>query len=554
MRRSFDTHGTTNKKLLPQELRRRELAETPQPRKYETRTVFLIALAINLTCAILFHFVWSIGSAEALSVTGKGFYFLYSGDSQLAEILLIDPPLPSFLQIVLIPILKVFGISSFAGPLLSVIFGGICLVILNRILLMLRLPEGYRWLLVGLTQCFPSFLYGCATGATEILYIFVILVVIYGALQIRRNQMAFLICGFGLTFGFLVQYEIVSLILGVAIALIVFKWKVNENWQDELEGWMLAFLTPPVYGIFLWIILNTLNADSPIYFLNNLFDPDHATTIARNVGVLHPYFLGWDNFFEALLIAVNRFWQTSLVFTISIFSTTYFAILKKQRHYISVLVMMLSIPSIQIVEIFLGLLSPWLYEWTYLVPFGAILAGMVYQDLKPTRRDIFVIFMVVLTVFSILLNFNALESSDISYGEQRLYAILTGDLEQEEYLRQFDTYWVYQHDAAIVADILDQFSASGNILMDADYAAAIAMAMESPDCLILTSDLDMDTFYSPIVDDVTYVLILQMDESINISTSPYSYPPLSDDISWVTEVWSSEETILTWRLFQIEID
>lgn len=554
MRTAFETHGTPNKKLLPQELRRRELAETPKPRKFEAWTVFLCALALNVSIAILFHFAWTIGSMDALSTTGKGFFFLFCRESSLSEILIIDPPLPTFLRVILIPVLKFFGISSFAGPLLSAIFGALSLVILNRILLMLRLPEGYRWLLVGLTGLFPSFLYASSVGSVDILYTFVILVVIYGALQIRRNQMAFLICGFGLTFGFLVQYEIISLMVGVSIALIIFKWKENDNWRNELEGWMLAFLTPPVYGIMLWIILNWLNVDSPVYFLTYLFDPDHAVSIARNVGILHPYFLGWGNFLEALVITANRTWQTSLIFTVSIFSTIYLAAVNKKRHYISVLAMMLSIPVLQVIEIFLGALSPWLYIWAYLVPFGAVLAGMVYQDLKPTRRDIFMVAMIVLTVFSILLNFNALQESDNSIGEQRVYAWLTGDSSQEQKLRTSDPYWVYQHDADIVAQALDQLTADGNILMDADYAAAVAVAMDNPERLVLVNDLDMDTFYSPDVDDVSYVLVLQQDDSINSSVNTYSYPPLSDDISWVTEVWSSDETILNWRLFRVEID
>ena len=554
MKRTSEPHTTPNKKLLPQVVRRRELAETPKPRKFESWTIFLSTLAINLTFAILFHFFWSIGSADALSTTGKGFYFLFCGKSQLAEILIIDPPLPSLLQIVLIPILQYFGISSFAGPLLSVTFGALSLVILNRMLLMLRLPEKYRWLFLGLVQCFPSFLYAAAIGTESILYLSIILFVIYGALQIRRNQMAFLICGFGLTFGFLVQFEIISLILGTAIALMILKWKVNKDWQSELEGWLLAFLTPPIYGIALWIILNWLNVDSPFYFLNYLFDSGHATTIARNVGILHPFFLGWDHFFEAVVIAIKRSWQTSLVFTISIFSTIYLAFFNKKRHYISVIVMMLSIPAMQVIEIFFGALSPDFYQWAYLIPLGAILVGMVYQDLKPNRREIYTLLMIVLAIFSILVNFNSFGESDVSLGEQRVYALLTGDSLEEQALRQSDTYWVHRQDALIVAEALDQFSDNGNILMDVDYAAAIAMTMDQPGSLVLVNDLDMDTFYSPDIDDIQYVLVLQEDESLNKGESAFSYPPLSDDISWLTEVWSSDETTLNWRLFRVEIN
>jgi len=554
MNQKLDLFIRKNRKFLPQEGRKRELAETLKPRKRETAVIFLISLILNLLVAVLFHFIWHIGSREALSVTGQGFYFLYSKDNPLVEILLIDPPLPTFLQLFFIPILKLIGIPSFSGPLMSCIFGALSLAILNRILLSLRLPEAYRWILLGLTQCFPSFLYASAIGTSISMYLFIILLVIYGALQIRRNQIAFLICGFGLTLGFFVKYEIVSLIAGVALALIVFEWNIHDNWRKELEGWMLAFLTPPIYGISLWLILNFLLISSPLYFLNQSFTPGHAPAIARNVGILHPFFLGWDHCFEAMVITFNRFWHLSLVFSFGILLVIYLTFVNHRRHYISVLIMMLSVPGMLTFEVFLGILSPWFYIWTCVIAFGAILIGMIYQDIKPIWRDGLVIFMILLSIFSIYINFNTLNDYGAAIGEQRVHALLTGNYREESRLRLSDPYRIYQYDAAIVAQALNQYAKGGKILIDASYAAPIAFKVNDPKQLVIIENTEYQTLFTQAAAEVSYVLVLNIDQPINEMIVPPGDPLLSKDDAWATEIWSSDNTILKWQLFQIEID
>lgn len=554
MNQTFDLFNRKNKKFLPQQGRKRELAETPKPRKRETALIFLVSLILNLLVAIVFHFIWHIGSREALSVTGQGFYFLYSKESPLLEILLIDPPLPTFLQLFFIPILKLFGITSFSGPLLSCLFGALSIAILNRILLSLRLPEAYRWILLGLTQCFPSFLYASAIGTSESMYIFVILLVIYGALQIRRNKMSFLICGFGLTLGFFIKYEVVSLIAGVALALIIFVWNSHDNWRKELEGWMLAFLTPPIYGITLWVILNVFLVSSPLYFLQQSFTPSHAPAVAKNVGILHPFFLGWDHFFEAISITCNKFWHLSLVFTLGIFIVIYLAFVNRRRHYISVLIMMLSVPAMLTLEIFFGILPPWLFIWTCAIPFGAILIGMVYQDIKPGWRDGLIICMFLLTIFSIYLNVNSLNDREAAIGEQRLHALLTGNFIEESRLRQSDPYRVYQYDSAIVAQALNQYAKDGKVLVDASFAAPIAFKVENPEQLIVIENLEYQTLFAQAAADGAYILVLNIDQPINEMIVLPGDPPVSSDDSWAKEIWSSEHAILNWQLFKIDID
>ncbi len=554
MKQPFDLFSRTNKKLLPQQSRKREFGELPRPRKHEVAIIFIISLIVNLSIAILFNFYWEVGSTKALSTTGNAFYFLYSKNSLLKEILLIDPPLPAFLQLVLIPILNIFRITSFAGPLLSAIGGALSLVMLNQILFLLRLPGKFRWVFLGLVQCFPSFLFASAIGTSETLYLFVVLVVIYGALQIRVNQMAFLICGFGLALGFLVKYEIIALLAGLALALIIFEWNIHENWRKELEGWMLAFLTPPIYGITLWLIFNQLLINSPLYFLNRSYAPDHTPNIALNVGVRHPFFLGLNNFFEAIAIAFSRTWQLSLIFIIGIFLVTYLSFAKRKRHYISVLIMLLSIPTMLTLEVFLGILPSWIYLWMAVIPFGAVLMGMIYQDIKPKWRDYLMISVMVLMLLSIYLNFNMLNDWGASLGEQRAYYLVSNQLQEEQRLRMSDPYWVVQHDAPIIARALDQYADEGLILMDNAYASPIAFNVEKSDQLLIVENMTYRIIFEQAAQGAAYVLIMNTNQPLNEMTAPQESPTIAEDAGWASEIWSSDETILDWRLYQLNID
>jgi hypothetical protein len=457
--------------------------------------------------------------------------------------------------LVFVPILNIFQLSFFAGPLLTCVFGALSLIFLNLILLQFDIPARYRWILLALTQIYPSFLYTSTTGTTEAVFLFITLFVIWGALQITRNNMAFLICGFGLAVGFFVKYESVALTAGIILALIIFEWHANENWRAELEGRFISFITPIVYAIGLWIIFNGLNQADPFYFLENLFTPAYAPAVARNASVLHPFFLGWENLFEAVRIGVQRVWQSSLVFSIAILLAVFLSITSKRRNFVSVLIIIFSIPALDISKIFLGLLPPWLYQWAFVVPFSVILAGMFFQDVRHGRRDYLIIAMIILTGVSMVVTMGAMGSESVSYGEQRIHALITGDIAQERSLRESDPYWVYRHDAPLVANALDKFAQEGTILVNASNASPITLFSQDPGQIIITDEIDFQSFFEPPGASAGYVLLLQTSEPINPNYGIQEYPALSEaNVNYATQVWSSNQTILDWRIYQISFE
>ena len=545
----------SEKKFTPRTDPKRKAGLRPKPKKNESLTIFLIALVINLGIAYLLNLVWVIGEADALTTTANGLLTLYSANTGVMPITLVEPPLSGLLQLVFIPILKEFQLAFLAGPILSAISGALSLIFLNLILLQMNVKPFFRWVLLILVQISPSFLYSSATGTPDSVFLFVALFVIWGALQIAYNNMSFLICGFGLAIGFFIKYESLAIAIGLILALVIYQWKANDNWRVELEGRFIAFITPIIYVVGLWLVFNGFNMHDAFYFVKNLNTPAFAPDIVLNAGISHPFFLGWDNIFEAVKLGANRVLQNSLVLPVTVVFSFIIALINQKKYYFSVLLIIMTLPLLDIIQIFLGLQSPGLFQWAYAVQFGMILIGLLSQQIVPGKRYLLLILTVILTAGSILLTLEAIGNDDVSVSEQRLSAIISGNYEREIALRESDPYWIYRQDGPKIADEIDSLDGGGTILINAADAGPVALFTRHPERILVTTEIDFDSFftYPGILADE--VLIMQEVQPINTAYTVQEYPALSQaGVNYATQVWQSTTTILKWQIFTLNID
>jgi hypothetical protein len=409
--------------------------------------------------------------------------------------------------------------------------------------------------LLALVQISPSFLYSSATGTPDAVFLFVVLFVIWGALQIAYNNMSFLICGFGLAIGFFVKYESLAITIGLVLALVVYQWKANENWRVELEGRFIAFITPIIYVVGLWLLFNGFNMHDAFYFIKHLNTPAFAPDIVINAGISHPFFLGWDNIFDAVRIGVNRVLQNSLVLVVTVLFAFVIALINKKKYYFSVLLIILTLPLLDIVQIFLGLQSPGLYQWAYAVPFGMILIGLLSQQIIPEKRYLLLILTVILTAGSILLTFESIANEDVSISEQRLSALLSGNTNHDLRLRESDPYWIYRQDGPIIAQEIDSMHEGTTILLNAADAAPVALFTRHPERILVTTELDFNTFFAYPGNQADEVLLLEETQLINSAYSVQEYPALSQaNVNYAIESWQSPNTILNWQIFTLNFE
>jgi hypothetical protein len=543
-----------NEKFVPQIPIKEKAKLAPKPRKHESLIVFLIALAVNLGAAYLFSFVWRIGEVDALSTTANGFLTLYTGQPDIAVVTMVKAPLSPILQLAFIPLLKQTSLTFFAGPMLSSVAGAVSLVFLNLIFVQLNIPLRFRWILILLTGIYPNFLYVAATGTIEALFILILIFVLWGALQITHNNMSFLICGFGLAVGYFAKYQTVALTIGMTVALIIYEWKSNYEWRSELEGRLISFITPILYAMGLWLVFNIFTLNEPFYFLNHLFTSTFSPAVARNASVLHPFFLGWGNIFDSVRLSFESLWQAFPLFLIASALGFIFVFRGKNRDIVSVLIILFSTPILMIMLVFTGVLPSWHYLWAYTVPMGMVLAALLYASVEVTLRGVIMAMTVLLTIASMGITIISFSDYAASPGEQRLYALLTGDRSGEEGLRTSDPYWITRHDAPIIAQALDQYTLGGKVLLDATSGVPLTVAFNHPEQLIVIDEINFQTLFEYPATTANFVLILEENTPINDDYGTREFPALTQaNVDYASPVWSSNQTFLNWHLYALNI-
>jgi hypothetical protein len=185
---------------------------------------------------------------------------------------------------------------------------------------------------------------------------------------------------------------------------------------------------------------------------------------------------------------------------------------------------------------------------------GLILVGMFYQNAPSKRRSIVLIAAAILMVVSIGINLSTLGEPSASTGERRLQALLSGRQDLEQDLRKMDPYWVLRHDAPLVAETLDGVSADGKILIDAS-AAPLTAWMAHPEQLVAVDEIDFDSLFEFPGNTADYVLILEESDPLNEHYGMHDFPALAEaNVNYASLAWSSDQTLLDWRLFALDIE
>ncbi len=260
---------------------------------------------------------------------------------------------------------------------------------------------------------------------------------------------------------FLVRYEALALIMGVAGALVLVYWPESGQWRDEMEGRLLAVMVPPAYAVAIWLFLNWMVMDSPLYFVQSEYSLANATDIAKNAGLAHPLFLAWHNIFYTLSYTVKRLSQQNIAFVAGVVVSSLAAIVDRNRKLIGMLLILVSVPAFTAFQVFSGSLATWLRYWFYAIPYGAIVIGMLYRMMKGRARNLLVAGLIGLYVLSIPVSaFTMYQDQNTGGDMQRLGAYLLNPAVEPE-RRANDSYYKFRHDAPILAAAVDEASADG---------------------------------------------------------------------------------------------
>jgi hypothetical protein len=421
-------------------------------------------------------------------------------------------------------------------------------MMLDVVLGRLKVPEKVRWVLLALTMLHPNYVFLCASGMAEPIILFFILVVIWGYMQMPYGTKSWVICGVGLAAGFLVRYEALALIMGVAVALVLVYWPESGEWRDEMEGRLLAVLVPPAYAVAIWLFLNWIVMDSPLYFLQSEYSLANATDIASNAGVTHPLFLAWGNIFYTISYTFERLAQQNIAFLVGSVIVLLTAFVQRNRKMVGLLFILLSIPAFSAYQVFSGSLATWLRYWFYAIPYGAIEIGMLYRILQGRWRNVLVALLIILFAASIPISVATMYSDENAGGDmQRLGAYLMNDPASEAERRANDSYYTFRHDAPILAAKVDEVSDEGLVMVDANKSYYVILAVQYPKRLMITNDTDFTAALQYPQGKVAYILVPQ-EANVFSRTYPGIYEGAYD---WAVMVYDFPDTMTKYRLFKI---
>jgi hypothetical protein len=523
----------------------------PLDRK-EGRIIFILSSIANFSLVYLLNFVWHIGNSDALSRTANAFYVLYSREPHLAAVGFVWPPLPSILQLPLLPITKALGWVTLSGNIVSALFGAGCLVMMNKLLVNLKFPALVRWILVGLLQFHPYTWYLFSAGMAEPIFLFFVLATLSGMNDLPRTMRSWVVVGLSLCAAFYVRYEALAMVVGVALAVIVHLWKQSTGWKEKTEGWLISILLPAVYGIVMWVFFNWSLMGDPLYFLRSVFSLSNAPDIAKIAGLTHPYYLAWGNFVEAIKVGVVRSFQQCPAYPIMTALAFISIIWHRNRKGFGLFIVIVSITSFTILQVYMGSLANWMRYWFYAAPFALVMAGIIRENLEHKWRLPFYLLLITLFIAGTPLSLQAMRDPQAGGDEQRLSALILAPVEESE-LRENDGYWAYTNDAPIIAEVVDRFSEDGMVLVDASSGFSVIMAAEYPQRLVISNDTDYFQILANPIATVGYILVLDPETQGTVNTVNLTYPTLFESgASWATLVWDSgEQTINHWRIYEV---
>jgi hypothetical protein len=93
------------------------------------------------------------------------------------------------------------------------------------------------------------------------------------------------------------------------------------------------------------------------------------------------------------------------------------------------------------------------------------------------------------------------------------------------------------------------------ILLNAADAAPVALFTRHPERILVTTELDFNTFFTYPGNQADEVLLLEETQPINSAYSVQEYPALSQaNVNYAIESWQSPNTILNWKIFVLNFE
>jgi hypothetical protein len=232
---------------------------------------WLVALFFSIVYGVVGYFMLvdaRIVDFDSLQVLNNAYTAWWNSPPKLAAIPLDVAPFDSLIYMPL-ALIKPLATSLIALPVATAVAAGLLMALLNSTMARCEFPIWMRFLFLVLFGLNPMFIYYAGNGDPTVLGmmfagISLLSLISWGA----SHETRFLALG-GLAMAVAVMFDYGYFLWTVGIALaIIFVGSEESQDDDRRRSALFVFLTPPIYALSIWILIQTALLGSPFGWIS----------------------------------------------------------------------------------------------------------------------------------------------------------------------------------------------------------------------------------------------------------------------------------------------
>lgn len=468
--------------------------------------IFLFVLLAEIAGAYIVIYKGGAMMGDALSRTANAYYVLFLQPHKLASIGFVWNPLPSLVQLLILPFTRFWqplASIGFAGFIATALFAGANSALLFRYFRQAGLNTGLSLLIVALYTFNPFVFYYGFNGMSEI-FLFTCIIVCTANFSMwtqDRKTGRIVVVGLMLAVAFLTRYETFALMLGLGFAMLIAIYMMNDNkspfnpkpmrmkWDYSVATGTVIFL-PVLYTILMWMFLNWTIMGDPLFFLNSAYSNESQSALLL--------YGGFKDSVRDPFSALSHAWTCMRPFMPLFFVITGERIYTKRlirSDYLVLVALIGAITGFHWVMLMLGKSFGWLRFFSFSLVYSiAWLPYELTQLKKGAVRTATIIFACLALIFSGWMLLQYFEKPDVAKEE---YQALSGnDMNRTEEQR-------------LLAEMINEKYSESTILMDAFMTPGIILNVKHPENLLtnIADDLFDLAVLDPQAQGIDYLVV-----------------------------------------------
>jgi hypothetical protein len=384
-----------------------------------------------------------------------------------------------------------------------------------------------------------------AVGMSEIVFFFFMAIAMMYLLRWALGQagtLALVIIGISLAMCFWVRYEAIALVGAFSAAVVLILYTRTDSWRAlwrVSQSSLITIVTPAVYSIFLWIVLNWMILGEPLYWWSGQYS-NTAFTEAVDVST-DPYY---HNPVTSVLYALVRVQTQILMYPLLIGYMAGIMIVRRTLLPVIPLIIPAAIILFQAYQSFSGASFGWYRFFSYAIICGVIFFFWLLTFLPPKTLVTRILegLMIVGMLASMGVSVWAMNHADLGKQEIQFMTLIESQGQAVVPERELD--------AKQVADFIRAEGLEGPILIDTFRGYSIVLFADLPDLFVKTQDRDFQAILNdPAGHGVKWVLVPESRPGDTIADwLQVTYPDLWEDgAPWATLY----KDFGAWRLYRV---